>query len=69
MCGGVPKIEKRDIRAEALEADREATRSANAEIAARKSKRAKSSLISNAGGAAGLTSSAISVQPGKDTLG
>lgn len=69
MCGSTPKVERRDIRAEQLQADREATRKANAEIAARKSARARSSLISNIGGAAGLGSSAISVQPGKDTLG
>jgi 2-phosphoglycerate kinase len=69
MCGGAPKVEKRDIRGEKLEADREATRRANAEIAARRAKRAQSSLIANTGGAAGLGTSAISVQPGSDTLG
>jgi len=69
MCGGTPKVEKRDIQGEKLQADREATRKANAEIAARKASRAKSSLISNVGGAAGLGSSAISVTQGRDTLG
>lgn len=69
MCGGTPKVEKRDIKGEKLQADREATRRANAEIAARRSKRVQSSLISNVGGAAGLGSSAISIQPGSDTLG
>lgn len=69
MCGGPPKVQRRDIRAEKLQADREATRRANAEIAARRARRAQSSLISNVGGAAGLGSSAISVQAGKDNLG
>jgi 2-phosphoglycerate kinase len=69
MCGSTPSVERRDIRAENLQADREATRKANAEIASRKAGRARSSLISNIGGASGLGSSAISVQPGRETLG
>jgi len=69
MCGGTPKVEKRDIRAENLLADREATRRSNQEIAARRASRIQSSLIANRGGAAGLGSSAISITQGKDTLG
>ena len=69
MCGGTPSVQRRDIRAEKLEADRESTVKANAEIASRRSRRAASSLISNAGGAGGLGSSAISVRPGSDNLG
>ena len=55
MCGSTPKVQRRDLAAEQLVADRTATTKANAEIAARKSKRAQSSLIANAGGAAGLS--------------
>jgi hypothetical protein len=69
MCGGTPKVETRDLKAEQLLADREATRRSNEDIAARRAARVQSSLISNYGGAAGLGSSAISVQRGKDTLG
>jgi hypothetical protein len=70
MCGGSrPSVEKRDLRGEKLEADREATRRANAEVAARRTSRARQSLITNPGGAAGLGGSAISVTTGRDTLG
>lgn len=69
LTGGTPQVQKRDLKAEKLEADREATRGANAEIASRKAKRQRSSLISNVGGSAGLGGSAISINRGKDTLG
>ncbi len=67
MCGGTPNVQRRDLQAEQLQAERVSTEKANAEIAYRKARRAKSSLISNIGGAAGL--SAISIPVGKDTLG
>jgi len=67
MCGGTPKVEKRDIQAEKRLADMEATSKANADIAARRAGRRRSSLISNYGGAGGV--SAISTPAGSDTLG
>ncbi len=68
MCGGrPPKVVERDLQAEQLAAERKATEKANAEVAYRRGKRRKSSLIANPGGAAGV--SAISQPAGKDTLG
>lgn len=70
MCGGsAPKPVKRDLQAEQLLAERTATKEANAELAAKRTRRRNSSLIANPGGAAGLTGSAISQPVGKDTLG
>ncbi len=70
MClNNTPKVEKRDVKAEQLEAEREATLKANQEIAARRSGRRRSSLIANPGGAAGLGGTAIAQPVGKDTLG
>lgn len=69
MCGGTPKVEKRDLKAEQLDAERLATQRANREIAQRRARRAGQSLIANPGGAAGLTGSFISQPPGKQTLG
>lgn len=70
MCGSVPSVEQRDIQAEQIASQKEATRKANAEVAARRARRTQSSLIANVGGRAGLGGgSAISVQQGKNTLG
>ena len=69
MCGGTPKVERRDIAAEQRQAEADATKEANAEIAYRKRQRRKSSLIANPGGASGLGASAISTTTGSDTLG
>lgn len=69
MCSSPkkPKVEKRDLKAEQLEAERKATLKANAEAAYQKGKRRASSLIANPGGAGGT--SAIAQTTGKDTLG
>jgi len=58
----------RDLEAEKLESERKATEKANAETAFRRTQRRKSSLIANAGGAAG-TSAISSYTSGKQTLG
>ncbi len=68
MCGGdQPNVVKRDPLAEQAIADRTATQKANAELAYKRKQRQNSSLIANAGGAAGV--SAISQPVGKDKLG
>lgn len=67
MCGSTPNVQRRDLQAEQLEAERKATEKANAELAFRKRNRQQSSLLATAGGAGGL--SAISQPVGKDTLG
>jgi hypothetical protein len=70
MCGGTPKVQQRDLKAEQLDAERLATEKANAEISYRKNARRKSSLLANAGGAAGTSyGSALAQAPGKQTLG
>jgi hypothetical protein len=72
MCGSVPKVQERDVKGEARQAAREATATANREIASRRARRARSSLISNIGGAGGLGGggrSAISINQGTENLG
>lgn len=63
-----PKVQKRDLAAEQLAAERDATEKANAEVAFRKGRRRKSSLIANPGGAAGLYGGSA-ISQGREQLG
>lgn len=70
MCGSAPRVERRDLQAEQRQADAEATRRANTEIAQRRARRQSQSLIANPGGAAGITGGSVISQPiGKERLG
>lgn len=69
MCGGAPKVVKRDLQAEQLEAERKATETANAEVAFRKGRRRNSSLLANPGGASGIYGGGSAISQGKDRLG
>lgn len=67
MCGTPKAPPARDIQAEEREAQREATRRANAEVAQNKRRRRRSSLVTNTGGAGGQSS--LTQAPGRDRLG